>query len=324
MAIVKCLQIDDALHLTPVAPENAVEACLRADARVWLDLQDVERGELEEWMDKLGFTGLTRQLCLEARDRPGFYPLKTEIFFVIPSMADTEVRWEVEYVGFVCRENLLLTLHRGPLAGRRQRHDKMQYSEFWLADRSIAALVAAVMIDQSLLCLQHTTDIRSSVRSLDERMDRDPDAVEIDEILDIRSQLLTQGMVVNDQLPALQALSTTDKPFFKRADAQEFMNCALVNLGAAQGSLGRLDNKINDLRNELQMHAQEKTNHRLAVLTVFSAIFMPLTFMAGIWGMNFEGMPELKSAFGYPLALGLMALIGSAMYLFFRRGGWFD
>jgi magnesium transporter len=72
------------------------------------------------------------------------------------------------------------------------------------------------------------------------------------------------------------------------------------------------------------MHAQDKTNHRLAVLTVFSAIFMPLTLMAGIWGMNFENMPELKTAIGYPLALGSMALIGLAMYLFFRKGGWFD
>jgi hypothetical protein len=48
MAIVTCLRIDDALKLTPLAPEGAVEACQREDARVWLDLQDFERGELEE------------------------------------------------------------------------------------------------------------------------------------------------------------------------------------------------------------------------------------------------------------------------------------
>ena len=40
--------------------------------------------------------------------------------------------------------------------------------------------------------------------------------------------------------------------------------------------------------------------------------------------MNFETMPELKYAFSYPMALGLMALIGSGMYLYFRRTGWFD
>ena len=203
MVIVKCLQIDEALHLTPLAVESAVEACRRTDARIWLELQDFERSELEEWLDRLDFTGLTRQLCLEARDRPGFYPLKREIFFVIPVMADTEGRREVEYVGIVCRENLLFILHSGPLASQRRR-DKIQYSESWLADRSIAALVAGVMNELSLMCLQDAIDLRSSVRSLDERIDHDPDAVEVAEIMDIRSQLLTLGMVVSDQLPALR------------------------------------------------------------------------------------------------------------------------
>jgi Mg2+ and Co2+ transporter CorA len=85
-----------------------------------------------------------------------------------------------------------------------------------------------------------------------------------------------------------------------------------------------LDSKVGDLRARIQMHAQDKTNHRIAVLTVFSAIFVPLTLMAGIWGMNFEVMPELKSAIGYPRVLGAMILVGRMMYLFFRRGGWFD
>jgi len=323
MAIVQCLQIDEALHLTPLDAEGAVEACRRADARVWLDLQDFTRDELEEWLERLELTGLTRQLCLEARDRPGYYPLKKEIFFVIPFLAAEGAQREVAYVGIVCRENLLLTLHNVPLEGRG-RHDKIQYSESWLADRSIAALVAAVMIEMSLTCLRHTADLRSAALSLYEQIDRDPDAIKLDEIVDVHSRLMTMAMVVSDQLPAVQAMSTTDKPFFQRKDAQEYLNCAMVNLGAAQGALERLDNKINDLRAELQMRAQKKTNHRLSVLTVFSAIFMPLTLMAGIWGMNFEGMPELKSSIGYPLALGAMALIGSAMYLFFRRGGWFD
>ena len=323
MAIVQCLEIDEALHLTPLAPEGVVEACQRADARIWLDIQDFERSELEEWLERLGIIGLTRQLCLDARDRPGFYPLKKDIFFVIPFLTADSVQPEVENVGIVCRENLLLTVRRAPLAGRGRR-DKLQYSEYWLADRSITALVAAVMIDLSLTCLQRTADLRSTAFSLDARIKLDPDTVKVDEIVDIHARLMTLGMVVSDQLPAVQALSVTDKSFFHRKDAQEYLNCAMVNLGAAQGALGRLDNKIGDMRAEIQMHAQEKTNHRLAVLTVFSAIFMPLTLLAGIWGMNFEAMPELKSPIGYPLAIGSMVLIGSAMYLFFRKGGWFD
>jgi len=63
---------------------------------------------------------------------------------------------------------------------------------------------------------------------------------------------------------------------------------------------------------------------RLGMLTILSAIFMPMTLLAGIWAMNFENMPELTYSFSYPIALGFILLIGVLMYLFFRKGGWFD
>jgi magnesium transporter len=72
------------------------------------------------------------------------------------------------------------------------------------------------------------------------------------------------------------------------------------------------------------MHGQEKMNRRLGRLTILSVIFMPMTLLAGIWGMNFERMPELKTSFGYPVALGSIVLIGAGMYFYFRRRGWFD
>jgi len=60
------------------------------------------------------------------------------------------------------------------------------------------------------------------------------------------------------------------------------------------------------------------------MLTILSAIFMPKTLVAGIWGMNFRTMPELSHRFGYPIALGLIALVGWGMFFYFRRTGWFD
>jgi magnesium transporter len=321
--IVNSFQINDAFQLTPLTPEGAAEAVQRTDARIWLDLQALEPAELEEWLDKLGITGLSRQLFLEARNRSGFYPLKKEIFLVIPVLVGTKVPLEVDYLALLCRENLLLTLHRKPVS-HLQQTDMLEGADDWLPERSIAGLVSAVMIDLSLECLRHTTDLRSSILALEERMDREPDTVEAEEILEMRSELLALGAVVSDQLPSLQALSATDKPFFKLKDAQEYMNCALTNLQAADRSVDRLDERIGALRSGFQMHAQDKTNRRLNMLTILSAIFMPITLLAGIWGMNFETMPELKYPFSYPIALGLMALIGSGMYLFFRRKGWLE
>ncbi len=65
-----------------------------------------------------------------------------------------------------------------------------------------------------------------------------------------------------------------------------------------------------------------RMNQVMKVLTVIATIFIPLTFLAGVYGMNFEYMPELKQPWGYPAALGVMALVAVAMLRWFKRRGW--
>jgi magnesium transporter len=321
--IVNSLQINDALQLKPIAPENVMDACQSNDARIWLDLQTAESNEIEAWLNTLGITGLSRRLCCENRDRSGFYPLKKEIFFVIPVLTDLEGPPEVDYLGVLCRENLLLTFHR-KIIFNPQQIATVDESEEWLPERSIAGLVSAITIDISTEGLRHIAGLKRSIHDLEERMDQEPDMVKVEEILEIRSNLLMHETVVSDQLPSLQTLSVTDKSFFKRKDVQDYLNYTLSNLKAADRSLDRLRERVGALRAGFEMHAQDKTNRKLGMLTILSAIFMPITLLAGIWGMNFEAMPELKIPFAYPVAIALMALIGAGMYLFFRRGGWFD
>ncbi len=80
-----------------------------------------------------------------------------------------------------------------------------------------------------------------------------------------------------------------------------------------------------EIQNLLSMHvalSSHRTNEVMRVLTIFSAFFLPLTFIVGVYGMNFEFMPELHRRWGYPGILALMALISAAIYLWFRRRGW--
>jgi magnesium transporter len=60
----------------------------------------------------------------------------------------------------------------------------------------------------------------------------------------------------------------------------------------------------------------------MRVLTIFSAFFMPLTFIVGIYGMNFEFMPELSSPIGYPAVWAIMIAITAGIYAWFRVNGW--
>jgi len=73
----------------------------------------------------------------------------------------------------------------------------------------------------------------------------------------------------------------------------------------------------------------QRMNEVMRILTIIATIFIPLSFIAGLYGMNFDpdaspwNLPELRWRFGYAFALLLMAAVAGGMLLFFRRRGWF-
>jgi magnesium transporter len=83
-----------------------------------------------------------------------------------------------------------------------------------------------------------------------------------------------------------------------------------------------IDNSTNNLLNIYIGLASQRTNEVMRVLTIFSVFFMPLTFIVGIYGMNFRYMPELNHRQGYPITLLVMFFITGAIYLWFRKKQW--
>jgi magnesium transporter len=65
-----------------------------------------------------------------------------------------------------------------------------------------------------------------------------------------------------------------------------------------------------------------RTNEIMKVLTLMASIFIPLTFIAGIYGMNFEAMPELSKPWAYPMVISIMVAVAVGMLWYFRRRGW--
>jgi magnesium transporter len=80
------------------------------------------------------------------------------------------------------------------------------------------------------------------------------------------------------------------------------------------------------LRDLMDLHHSNQNNEMnrvMKTLTVVSAIFIPLTFLAGVYGMNFHYMPELDSRWGYPLTVGVMLTVATFLGYYMRRKKWF-
>lgn len=85
---------------------------------------------------------------------------------------------------------------------------------------------------------------------------------------------------------------------------------------------GQILEDVNNLMNLSMSYSAQKTNEVMRVLTIFSAFFLPLTFIVGVYGMNFEFMPELKQKWGYPAVMVFMTAVTITIFIWFRRKKW--
>lgn len=115
------------------------------------------------------------------------------------------------------------------------------------------------------------------------------------------------------QKGALSLIKEENSEFFR--DVYDHSLDVIETLDSYKDTLGT----ITDLYFSLLSH---RMNEIMKFLTIYASIFIPLTFVAGIYGMNFQSMPELHWSFGYPLALGVMAAITLFMIRHFKKKNW--
>ncbi|MBX3021829.1 MAG: hypothetical protein KF799_09155 [Bdellovibrionales bacterium] len=110
-------------------------------------------------------------------------------------------------------------------------------------------------------------------------------------------------------VPHFQNISEQiDQQSYYASDIEDSMN-SLLNLHVS-------------LQGQRTNEASRRTNEVMRVLTIFSCFFLPINFIASIYGMNFEHMPEIKDPFGYWYALAFMATVSLVIFMWFRRKGW--
>jgi magnesium transporter len=158
------------------------------------------------------------------------------------------------------------------------------------------------------------------------KMDEQPKMMKLEEILRIRDNSLFVQGVAEEQNTCLDMLHDMDV----ESDGVDFAKIegALAMLVKTSESIEQLckhlESRVTGLKNAFVAHQQDRLSRRLAMLTILSAIFLPLTFLAGVYGMNFDNMPELHYEYSYFILWGSMWFVAISMTLFFYLDGWFS
>jgi magnesium transporter len=103
---------------------------------------------------------------------------------------------------------------------------------------------------------------------------------------------------------------------------RSFLNDLNDLVTQTEESIEVYNNLLIDGLNMYNSSISNRANEIMKVLTIFAAVFIPLTFLAGVYGMNFKYIPELEFKHSYPVFWGVVLLIGSGLFIFFKRRKW--
>lgn len=145
--------------------------------------------------------------------------------------------------------------------------------------------------------------------------------VHLRRIYDVKRELLELRRAIWPQREAINSLIRDEGPLVGETVRMYLRDCYdhAVQVIDVTETYRELTGTLMDL---YLSAVSQRTNDVMKVLTVMASIFIPLTFLAGIYGMNFEHMPELSRPWAYPTLLGLMALVAGIMVTYFWRKGW--
>ncbi|MBN2173938.1 MAG: magnesium/cobalt transporter CorA [Bacteroidales bacterium] len=230
--------------------------------------------------------------------------------------------FSVEQISFVLKGNFLLSFqeYKGdPFDNIRDRINTGKGKARGRGADYLLFLLIDAIVDQYLLSIE-TTD--KQISNLELEIFENMNEQLVGKIIEQKKIISALRKIIYPVRDSLKEITTGETDFI----SEEYYNYYNDIYDHIKNIVEHLDSQREMLTSLMEFYMTQVSNQMnqvMKTLTVIATIFIPLTFLAGIYGMNFEFMPELKYRWAYPAVLVIMLAAGLGMYLYMRRKKWF-
>jgi magnesium transporter len=311
---------------------DLTELLARSDGFVWLDIPSCDGAAAELLRDVFGFHPLAIEECMERTHVPMVHAYARELFAVLhaPLLGETGHVHLLQLNQFI-GQRYLVTVH-GPFgeavppeAGLRETDmvlERMMQHRFHPASpmELSYAIVSAVARRMEQFVTIQARDIALLERTVARAESKDPRRL-VEDMFQLRHQLLTVQTMANQSRDVFSRAKTLS-PRFLPADSHAWVEDLFDQFDRVR-SLAEGENLfLQGVIDLYQTRTATELNLFAKQLTSIGAILVTTTLIAGIYGMNFEHMPELGWKYGYLFALAVMAAMSLILAIVFRRRRW--
>jgi magnesium transporter len=267
---------------------------------------------------------LTVEDILNTEQRPKVEEFEHYLFICLKAIHESDGEVKLDQISMVIQDDTVISFRVGETgrdifegtrkrilgATNRARRMGTDYLVYGLMDS---------VVDEYFSTLEF---LGAGIEDFEERAVDEGDSKFINDIQKIRQQLLRVRRAIWPLRDSLSFISRMDTPLI-RDELDPFFKDLHENVIQAAETLEVYRELVSGIMEVNLSSVSNRMNKVMKVLTIISTVFIPLTFVVGVYGMNFAFMPELHYRYAYPITWGVMLLIAGGMIVYFKRKDWF-
>jgi magnesium transporter len=285
----------------------------------WVDFQEPTEDEAKLLADFFHFHPLAIEDCLEYVQRPKLDFYDRYLFIVLHAIEGNTL--EAEEVDLFVGQNFIVSFHKQSIHAVNEVWTRIQHEEdFQQGPFHVMYRIIDKLVDDYFPLIYHIEDV---LNELEENTNDETIQEIIEKVFDIRGDLSKLRRTIVPMRDLLYRIIHSDR-LQRMKERQLYFHDIYDHLLKLSEMIETNREITSDIRDSYLSLNSNRMNNIMMALTAITTIFMPLTFIVGIYGMNFNYMPELRWKYGYFAVLGVMAIIALSMFFWFKRNGWFQ
>jgi magnesium transporter len=319
--LINCAAYQEGTKLRDISVAEISDYVSQPDCFVWVALRDVEPEELAEMQMEFGLHELAVEDAHHGRQRPKVEEYGESLFTVMHLLEVVDGELRVGEVAVFVGKNYVLSVrndNQQDFLGVRSRCESQPHLLTQGAGFVLYALMDAV-VDRYIPIVEA---LESELETVEEKIfTKGVAQANIEQLYKLKRKVMVLRHAVMPLMDAVAKLHGSRTPSVC-ANTQEYFRDVYDHLARINTSIDAIRDTIGiaiQVNLSMVAIAESEVNKRLAA---WAGIFAVATAFAGIWGMNFQMMPELQWQYGYPAALLLIVVTCVALYLRFKRVGW--
>ncbi len=324
-SIIQFMQIDtDSLVEEEVGSTREALEKLNPEAVNWINIYGIhDLDMIQNLGSQFELPGLLLEDILNTDQQPKYENGETYDAFIMKMMhqVGNSNRIHAEQITIILRKDCIITLQerRGDVFNPvRERIRKNKGRIRSHGNDYLAYALMDTIVDNYTILIE---SIGTKVEDLEDRLFRQMDTKIVEEIYQFKTELNYLRKSIRPVRDFLVLLNRTEDSYIQEKN-RKFLADLYELAVQCTDAIELYNSLVSDQLNIYNSNMSNKMNEVMKTLTIFASIFIPLTFVAGIYGMNFRYMPELDYKYSYPILWGIILLLAGGLLYYFKRKKW--